>query len=381
MGATTTHLTAVGVVAGTLPYMSPEQLRGEDVDARSDVFAFGALLSEMITGARPFSGGSSVELMASVLERDTPTLPDSESGPRRALDRLIKNCLVKDRAERWQNARDAALQLRGIEQDLAAPAHVPRSTRRAIVAFWVLIVAAAGFAGGYLLRQRPAGDAVQGRYLIDLSPDVTGRVFDPAIAPDGRTLVFNVDARICAHRLDTGERRILGQGPGPDSGFGTSWSTDGRSLLYYSSGVLYSLDLATGARRQVLVLASGPTLHAGVAQNSAGTLLLGGARLRRLDAGGQTARDVYATDATVLANTGRRSCQTAVTSCSRKHPAISSAPGCFSVRSLWHSRFDLPTTSPVRRCRHRAISSSDRTAYWSRSDSTCRRARSAAKRW
>ena len=127
--------------------MSPEQLRGEDVDARSDVFAFGALLYEMVTGVRPFNGGSSVELMASVLERDTPTLPDSASGPRRALDRLIKNCLVKDRAERWQNARDAALQLRGIEQDLAAPAHVPRSTRRATVAFWVLLAAAA-FAGG-----------------------------------------------------------------------------------------------------------------------------------------------------------------------------------------------------------------------------------------
>ena len=147
MGTTTTRLTAVGVVAGTLPYMSPEQLRGEDVDARADVFAFGALLYEMVTGVRPFNGGSSVELMASVLERDTPTLPDSDSGPRRGLDRLIKNCLVKDRAERWQNARDAALQLRGIEQDLAAPAHVARSTRRATVAF-SLLLAAAAFAGG-----------------------------------------------------------------------------------------------------------------------------------------------------------------------------------------------------------------------------------------
>ena len=143
-----------------------------------------------------------------------------------------------------------------------------------------------------------------GRFMIDLTPDVPGRVFNPAIAPDGRTLVFTSetesDTRIFAHRLDTGERRNLAQAPGPDSGWGTSWSTDGRSLLYYSSGVLYSFDLATGARRQVLVLASGPTLHAGVAQNSAGTILLGGTRLRRLDAGGQTARDVYATDGTVL---------------------------------------------------------------------------------
>ena len=309
MDGTTTDLTAVGVVAGTLPYMSPEQLRGEDVDARSDVFAFGALLYEMVTGVRPFNGGSSVELMASVLEHDTPTLPDSASGPRRALDRLIRNCLVKDRAERWQNARDAALQLRGIEQDLAAPTHIPRSTRRAIVAFWVLIAAAAaGFAGGYLLGQPSAlmrsAETMPRRFMIDLTPDVPGVVFNPAIAPDGRTLIFasvtESDTRIFAHRLDTGERRNLGQGPGPDSGWGTSWSTDGRSLLYYSSGVLYSLDLATGARRQLLVLASGPTLHAGVAQNPAGTLLFGGTRLRRLDAGGQTARDIYPTDETVL---------------------------------------------------------------------------------
>ena len=170
-GATTTRLTAVGVVAGTLPYMSPEQLRSEDVDARSDVFAFGALLYEMVTGARPFNGRSSVELMASVLERDTPTLPDSASGPRRALDRLIKNCLVKDRAERWQNARDAALQLRGIEQDLAAPAHVTRPSRRATVAFWLLLAATA-FAAGYLLRQRsdvtPPAETMQGRFTLDL---------------------------------------------------------------------------------------------------------------------------------------------------------------------------------------------------------------------
>jgi Tol biopolymer transport system component len=307
MGATTTQLTAVGVVAGTLPYMSPEQLRGEDVDARSDVFAFGALLYEIITGVRPFSGGSSVELMASVLERETPTLPDSESGPRRALDRLIKNCLVKDRAERWQSARDAALQLRGIDQDLAAPAHVTHPSRRATVAFWLLLAAAA-FAGGYLLHQRSAVMApavtMPGRFMLDLAPDVTRRVLNPAIAPDGRTLVFTPetesDTRIVAHQLDTGERRNLAQAPGLDSGWGTSWSTDGRSLLYYSSGVLYAFDLATGARRQVLELASGPSLHAGVAQNSAGTILLGGTRLRRLDAGAQTARDVYATDATVL---------------------------------------------------------------------------------
>ena len=234
----------------------------------------------------------------------SPTLPDSESGPRRALDRLIKNCLVKDRAERWQNARDAALQLRGIEQDFAAPANVTRPFRRATVAFWLLLAAAA-FAGGYLLRQpsavMPISDSMQRRFMLDLTPDVTGWVHNPAIAPDGRTLVFTgggeFDARIFAHRLDTGERRALADA---SWGWGTSWSTDGRSLLYYSSGVLHSINLATGARRQVLELASGPTLHAGVAQNSAGTLLLGGARLRRLDAGEQTARDVYATDGTVL---------------------------------------------------------------------------------
>ena len=388
MGATTTQLTAVGVVAGTLPYMSPEQLRGEDVDARSDVFAFGALLYEMVTGARPFGGGSSVALMASVLERETPTLPNSESGPRRALDRLIKNCLVKDRAERWQNARDAALQLRGIEQDLAAPAHVTHPFRRATVAFWLLLAAAA-FAGGYLLRQRsavmPPAETMQGRFMIDLTPDVTGWVFNPAIAPDGRTLVFTgggeTDARFFAHRLDTGERRDLGPAPGLDSGWGTSWSTDGRSLLYYSSGVLYSIDLATGARRQVLESASGPSLHAGVAQNSAGTVLLGGTRLRRIDSGGQTARDVYATDAIVLGQywpsflPNGRDFVFAQASSDQQRAGVflGSLDSAQPVRLA--SDFSNAQLSPSG---HLLFG---QNGYWSRSDSICRRARSAAKRW
>jgi Tol biopolymer transport system component len=305
--ATTSQLTAVGMVAGTLPYMSPEQLRGEDVDARSDVFAFGALLYEMVTGARPFSGRSSVELMASVLEREAPALPDNQSGPRRALDRLIKNCLVKDRAARWQNARDAALQLSGIEQDLAASDQVTSGSRRAPVAVGLLLAAAA-LAVGYLIGQRavetPVVDSLPGRFTLDLAPDVTGWVMNPAVAPDGRTLAFSgadeTEQRIFVHRLDTGERRNLGPGPGPDSGFGMTWSTDHRSLLYYSSAVLYSVDLATGARRPILRSASGSSLHAGVAQNSTSTILLGGQRLRRVDAGESTPRDVYPADAAVL---------------------------------------------------------------------------------
>ncbi len=100
----TKALTGQGTILGTVPYMSPEQLQGQEADARSDIFALGCVLYEMVTGKRAFDGKSQVSIMATILEHEPA--PISESIVPAWLDRLIRRCLRKSPDERWQNARD-----------------------------------------------------------------------------------------------------------------------------------------------------------------------------------------------------------------------------------------------------------------------------------
>jgi eukaryotic-like serine/threonine-protein kinase len=137
----TVSLSGEGLIVGTLPYMAPEQLEAKAVDARADIFAFGAVLYEMATGARPFKGDSRISLMAAVLT-DTPepmTLRQSLTPP--SLERLVRRCLEKDPENRWQTARDLAAELRWIADPASgagtvAPAATPR--RRSWLRHWAL---------------------------------------------------------------------------------------------------------------------------------------------------------------------------------------------------------------------------------------------------
>ncbi|MGH9693765.1 MAG: serine/threonine-protein kinase, partial [Bryobacteraceae bacterium] len=96
-------LTQEGAIAGTLPYMAPEQLQGRQVDARADIFAFGCVFYEMLTGKRAFEGQSAASIMAAVLEREAPSISGAAPAP---LERVLRGCLAKDPEERWQSARD-----------------------------------------------------------------------------------------------------------------------------------------------------------------------------------------------------------------------------------------------------------------------------------
>ena len=109
--ATLTALTTMGEVAGTLQYMAPEQLQGKTIDERADIFAFGCVLYEMLTGKRAFDGANSASVIAGILERPAPSI--GEVAPA-ALDRTLKHCLAKDPDERWQSARDLAFEIRWI---------------------------------------------------------------------------------------------------------------------------------------------------------------------------------------------------------------------------------------------------------------------------
>ena len=182
--------TAPGTVMGPAGYMSPEQVRGQDVDHRTDIFAFGAILYEMLSGRRAFHGPSSVETMNAILKDDPPDL--AADGPRvaTAVDRVVRRCLEKNREERFHSAHDVAFALEAVTSStvsgplVAAP---PRRTLRAaaIVTACVAAAAVGWLAARALMRPVPTLE----RHLTQLTFD-PGVESEPAISPDGKSFAY-----------------------------------------------------------------------------------------------------------------------------------------------------------------------------------------------
>src|SRR6266487_3536315 len=128
------RLTVEGTIVGTFQYMSPEQLEGKEADVRSDIFAFGAVLYEMATGQKAFSGKSQASLIAAILDAEPPAISTIQPMTPPALDRVVKTCLAKDPDDRWQTAHDVMLQLQwiaegGSQAGVAAPVVKRRKNR------------------------------------------------------------------------------------------------------------------------------------------------------------------------------------------------------------------------------------------------------------
>src|SRR5499425_411922 len=159
-------LTQEGTILGTFQYMAPEQLEGKDADARTDIFALGAVLYEMATGKKAFSGTSQASLISSIMQNDPPAISTVQPMTPPALERLVKTCLAKDPEDRWQNAGDVARELKWVAEGSAAGVAAPvavssrRRTREQIAwAIAALAVAAAAWLG--LSRGRPEPDTPQ----------------------------------------------------------------------------------------------------------------------------------------------------------------------------------------------------------------------------
>jgi hypothetical protein len=195
-------LTAPGLVFGTIPYMAPEQVRGTEVDARTDLFAFGAVFYEMLTGRRAFNATSQAALIAAILEQDPPPLVVEPPLASPALDRLVRACLAKDPAERWQHARDVGLALRALAEGrvdtiqpgraeasrrLTAAGAPPRSWR--VHASWLSLTAAAALAVWMLasMPQPPAVAANPQPVIVLMDSQLEGRVYDPRTFAAGGT--------------------------------------------------------------------------------------------------------------------------------------------------------------------------------------------------
>ena len=259
--------TVSGVVMGTANYMAPEQLRGRGADARSDLFAFGTLLYEMVAGRRAFEGSSPVAVITAILERDPPALAECQPLAPPALERLVRGCLAKDPELRWDSALLAAQELRRIALDpgqgsapnptaerQSVPLPPPPSSRRVwrkrlpwMAAAAALVAAVAAIAW---LAARPVSSPGRMQRLdLDL-----GMGFQPhprsasaILSPDGTRIVFrgvgpdgSVD--LFARRLDQPNAAPLRTGGGADPFF----SPDGRWLGYFRDGTLWKVRLAGG---------------------------------------------------------------------------------------------------------------------------------------
>ncbi|MFY9550136.1 MAG: protein kinase [Thermoanaerobaculia bacterium] len=249
---TQANVTEKGTILGTFQYMAPEQLEGKDADARTDVFALGAVLYEMATGKKAFSGSTQASLISAIL-RDDP-VPISQIQPMSppTLDRVVKACLAKDPEDRWQSAGDVGKELRWLSEGSASgPASAvarPARPRRALPwAAAALLLLAALFLANELRKAHSARPEPVHSFL--LSPEknafrLTGDDAAPVtVSPDGDRVVYGAGGRLWVQSLRTATAAALAGTEGARSPF---WSPDGRSIAFFSEGKLRRIDAAGG---------------------------------------------------------------------------------------------------------------------------------------
>jgi len=251
------RLTERGTIMGTFQYMAPEQLEGKDADARTDIFALGAVLYEMATGKKAFYGTSRASLISSIL-RDDPR-PISSIAPMTppAFDRVVKTCVAKDPDDRFQTAHDVKLQLEWLAEagsQAGAPAVVASRRKSRERLAWIVAgvaaLAALGLALGFALRARRSSDRVL-RASIELPEGLTIQKENASLAlsPDGRRLAFvgeGSDGKTQIH-LRTLDGLATPALAGTEDASYPFWSPDGRSLGFFADGKLKRIELTGGA--------------------------------------------------------------------------------------------------------------------------------------
>ena len=274
-------LTARGTILGTLQYMAPEQLDGKEADARSDIFAFGAVVYEMLTGKKAFGGKSEASLIGAIMHAEPAPITASQPHTPPALERLVKTCLAKDPDARWHSARDLWHELRWIGHETTKPAPSGRLVRRRLL--WACTLAGVlGFVvGGLLLSnflRRDLADQAPGLQPLQMGisgPGPAGGMTfyqannSLALSPDGRYLALASGGRLFLRAMDS---LALTPVAGSEGGASPEWSPDGRHIAFLAQGKLKRVDVRTGS---VLVLADAHT-NSGISWSATGTILFPG---------------------------------------------------------------------------------------------------------
>jgi Tol biopolymer transport system component len=275
---TTPPNTQTGLVLGTIGYMSPEQVRGLPADHRSDIFAFGTILYEMLSGHRAFRGETTADTMTAILKENPPDLPVVDRHISPALERIADRCLEKSPAARFQSAGDLAFALEGLSSQSEAAASTTVIARRkgllsnARVAWTLLATAGLAIAAMSIpailyLRERPAANP---EVRLELTTPATRQPLHFAISPDGRRLVFVASGegvqRLWQRPLDAVTALPLEGTEGAEYPF---WSPDSRAIGFFSAGKLKRVDITGGPPQ---IVADTPNGRGG-AWNRDGTIL------------------------------------------------------------------------------------------------------------
>ncbi len=251
---TAAPLTARGTILGTFQYMSPEQVEGREADARSDLFAFGAVLYEMATGTRAFRGETTTSVVAAILERDPAPISALQPLAPAALDDVVGGCLAKSPDERWQTAHDVKRQLQTIRRRLGespVPAGAiatdrPSATRVA----WIVAVAAVVLAvvsAGLAVRDRGRAPADAAQVVRAAIQPPAAHSFTPndfAISPDGQRVAFvaaGADgvSSLWVRSIDSAQPTEVSGTEGALSPF---WSADSRQIAFFAGGRLMKVE-------------------------------------------------------------------------------------------------------------------------------------------
>ena len=240
-------LTTAGTMIGTIQYMSPEQIEGKEADARSDLFALGAVLYEMVTGARPFEGKSQISVASAILEKEPAPISAVQPLTPPAFEHIVTACLAKNPEDRFQTAHDVALQLKWIAQrgTPALGSTGKRGNHRELLA-WLVAGGLALMLTAFVLWGRGSKGTEQTTYFSAPLPFAARAV---AVSPNGHTVAIaghreseRIDV-LWIYEPGSQEATNLASTEGASFPF---WSPDGRSLGFFADGKLKKLNLAGG---------------------------------------------------------------------------------------------------------------------------------------
>jgi serine/threonine protein kinase len=286
-------LTREGNIIGTFQYMAPEQLEAKDADQRTDIFAFGAVLYEMLMGRKAFDGQSKASLIAAIMTAEPPSLTKLRPLTSPALERIVRTCLVKAPEARWQSAHDVKLQLLWLQEDAGSPAELLKRSGWSRVVWGFALVALLCAVVLTLDRFRTGSAPVQTvrASILSSSNYFLEHTRSFSLCPDGTRLAFvgvgpDGIGRLWVRTFSASSAQQLSGTEGATSPF---WSPDSRRVGFFAGGKLKTVDLASAAVRIVCESQSNPN-RGGATWARNGTIVFApfvfGPLYRVLDTGG-----------------------------------------------------------------------------------------------